>query len=80
LKLFEFHAIDNNTFVFSRLEPNNTSLQMNVSSESEGGTLTNAIGEKQGAWHVDQGDNPNGWTIFVLCFNLCPGWYTVFFL
>lgn len=69
----EFHSIDNNVFGFGGLEPNNTGLQMNVSSDSAGRSLTNAIGEKQGAWHVDQGDDPCGWTVLVLCFNLSPG-------
>jgi hypothetical protein len=71
--VIEFHAIDNNVFGFGGLEPNNTGLQMNVSSDSTGGSLMNAIGEKQGAWHVDQSDDPCGWTVFVLCFNLPPG-------
>jgi hypothetical protein len=72
-EVFEFHSIDNNVFGFGRLEPNNTGLQMNVSSTSQGGTLSNTIGKNQGAWHVDQGDDPAGWTVFVLCFNLPPG-------
>jgi hypothetical protein len=69
----EWHSTDNNVFGFGGLEPNNTGLQMNVSSTSRGGTLSVAIGDKQGSWHVDQSDDPARWTVFVLCFNLPPG-------
>jgi hypothetical protein len=69
----EWNCIDNNVFGFGGLEPNNTGLQMNVSSESGGGTLTNAIGEKQGSWHCDQSDDPSAWTLFFLAFNIPPG-------
>lgn len=74
----EFNSIDNNIFALGGLEPANTSAQLNSSSDREGGVL-NGIGQKQGKWHNDVGDDPARWTVFVLMFDLAEGKCLIFF-
>ena len=69
--VLEFHSIVNNIFGFGGFEPNNTGLQMNVSSGFS--SLAELIGEHQGALHTDQHDYPPRYTIITICFNLLPG-------
>jgi len=69
----EFNAIDNNVIGFGGLEPNNTGLQMNVSSVMNGDSLADAIGNVQGSWHVDKSDDPSHWTLMTLLLRLPPG-------
>ena len=71
----EFNSVDNNVFGFGGLEPNNTGLQMNVSSEIKGGSLETAIGLLQGSWHVDKSDDPSCWTFMTLLLRVPPGKY-----
>lgn len=69
--ILEFHSIVNNVFGFGGFEPNNTGLQMNVSSGSK--SLAELIGEQQGALHTDQHDHPPRYTVCTICFKLPPG-------
>ena len=67
----EFHSRVNNVFGFGGFEPNNTGLQMNVSSGFS--SLAQLIGEHQGTFHTDQHDHPPRYTLLTLCFNLPEG-------
>ena len=69
--ILEFHSKVNNVFGFGGFEPNNTGLQMNVSSGFS--SLTELIGENQGALHTDQHDYPPKYTLCTICFNLPSG-------
>jgi len=69
----DFHAIDNNIYGFGGLEPNNTGLQMNISSLQFGGPLLKAIGASQGWFHTDSHDDHSRWTLFTLLFRVPPG-------
>ena len=69
--VIEFHSKVNNVFGFGGFEPNNTGLQMNVSSGFT--SLAELIGEHQGAFHTDQHDHPPRYTVLTLCFNLPDG-------
>ena len=71
--VIEFHSRVNNVFGFGGFEPNNTGLQMNVSSGYS--SLTELIGEIQGAFHTDMHDHPPRYTVCTLCFNLPKGIY-----
>jgi hypothetical protein len=73
LDVTDFHAIDNNIFCLGGLDPNNTSIQLNVSSTRLGGVLAGAIGKESGWWHVDGGDDPSRWTLLTLLLRLPPG-------
>lgn len=77
LDVTDFHALDNNIFCIGGV-PNNTSIQLNVSSTRLGGGLADAIGEQSGWWHSDTGDDPTRWTLFTLLFRLPPGAYAKF--
>ena len=55
-----------NVFGFGDFEPNNTGLQMNVSSGFN--SLAELIGEHQGTFHTDQHDHPPWYTLLTLCF------------
>ncbi|OBZ78486.1 hypothetical protein A0H81_01596 [Grifola frondosa] len=44
--LWDFYSVDNNIFGFGGLEPNNSNLQMNVSSQSKGGNMEESIGRR----------------------------------
>ena len=74
--VLEFHSRVNNVFGFGGFEPNNTGLQMNVSSGFT--SLTELIGEHQGAFHTDQHDHTPRYTLLTLCFNLPDGMYDLF--
>ena len=69
----QFHALDNNILSFGGLEPALTSCQMNVSSSFHGGSLSGNIGEVQGSWHPDNGDDPTQWTFLTMLFRIPPG-------
>lgn len=69
--VLESHSTMNNIFGFGGFEPNNTGLQMNVSSGFE--SLAKFIGEQQGALHTDQHDHPPRYTLCTFCFKLPPG-------
>jgi hypothetical protein len=80
LDVTDFHAIDNNVYCLGGLEPNNTSVQLNVSSTRVGGVLAGSIGTESGWWHSDLGDDPTRWTLFTLLFRLPEGAFLVFFI
>ncbi|KAJ7734871.1 hypothetical protein B0H16DRAFT_1577418 [Mycena metata] len=67
----EAHSKLNNVVSFGGLEPNGTSCQMNVSSA--GYDLTHFIGEHQGAWHTDIGDDWTRWTTVTMLLKLPEG-------
>jgi len=67
----EFHSRMYNVFGFGGFEPNNTGLQMNVSSGFN--SLAELIGKHQGSFHTDQHDHPPRYTLLTLCFNLPDG-------
>jgi len=67
----EFHSRINNVFGFGGFELNNTGLQMNVSSGFS--SLTELIGEHQGAFHTNMHDHPPRYTLCTLLFNLPEG-------
>lgn len=69
--ILDFHLDYNNVFSFGGLEPNGSSVQLNVSSI--GKVLDRAIGDYQGFWHVDISDDPQMFTLFILLFRLAPG-------
>jgi hypothetical protein len=69
--VLEFHSKVNNVFGFGGFEPNNTGLQMNVSSGFT--SLANLIGEHQGSFHTDEHDHVPRWTLCTLCFRLPSG-------
>jgi hypothetical protein len=69
----DFHAIDNNVYGFGGLEPNNTGLQMNISSIRLGGALSKSIGPSQGWLHTDSHDDQSRVTFFTLFFRVPPG-------
>jgi hypothetical protein len=71
--VMEFHQIDNNTFSFAGLDPGPIGCQMNVSEGRNGQDLTTSLGDVQGSWHVDFGDDPMTFTLMVLLFRLPPG-------
>lgn len=73
LAVLDFHAIDNNIISAGGMEPANTSIQMNVSSQCTGGELSLSIGDIQGTWHVDQGDCPARLTMFICFYKLAKG-------
>jgi hypothetical protein len=72
--LIEFHSKVNNIFGFGGFEPNNSGLQMNVSSGFS--SLTELIGEHQGTFHTDIHDHPPSYTVCTLCFKLPKGMYS----
>jgi hypothetical protein len=69
----DFHSIDNNTFGFGGLDPNNMGLQLNVSSLIAGGLRKALISPEQGSWHNDKGDDFSRWTMFILVLRVPPG-------
>jgi hypothetical protein len=69
----DFHAIDNNVYGFGGLEPNNTGLQMNISSIRLGGSLSSSIGAAQGWFHTDNLDDHSRWTLFTLLLRIPAG-------
>jgi hypothetical protein len=81
MEVTDFNAIDNNIFSIGGIDPNNTSIQLNVSSitnsddslEARGSNLAASLGEDTGSWHFDAGDDPVRWTLFTLLFRLPPG-------
>ncbi|KAJ7716201.1 hypothetical protein B0H16DRAFT_1614389 [Mycena metata] len=67
----EAHSKLNNVVSFDGLEPNGTSCQMNVSSA--GYDLTHFIGDHQGSWHTDIGDDWTRWTTVTMLLKLPKG-------
>lgn len=67
----DFSMNYNNIFSFGSLEPNGTSIQLNVSSV--GKLLDSTIGTQQGSWHTNKSDDPQFWTMFTLLFCLPAG-------
>jgi hypothetical protein len=72
LDVTDFHALDNNVYCLGGLAPNNTGVQLNISSTRLGGVLTEALGET-GWFHVDGGDDPTQVTLFTLLFRIPEG-------
>ncbi|KAF5323192.1 hypothetical protein D9619_013757 [Psilocybe cf. subviscida] len=70
-EIWDFHMDLNNVFSFGGLEPNGSSVQLNVSSL--GVNLNKAIGAVQGFWHADFLDDPQFWTLFILLLRIGPG-------
>jgi hypothetical protein len=68
-EMWEFHCKDENIVSFGGLEPGNTSCQFNVLSL--GYHLTKHMGKRQGRTHNDKGDDPDGYTCFLLF--ICGG-------
>ncbi|KAJ7701592.1 hypothetical protein B0H17DRAFT_1128365 [Mycena rosella] len=64
----EAHSELNNIISFGGLEPNGTSCQMNMSSG--GFDLAHFIGEHQGSWHTDIGDDWTRWTTVTMILKL----------
>ncbi|KAK7039109.1 hypothetical protein VNI00_010293 [Paramarasmius palmivorus] len=69
----QFRDIDMNVFSAGGLFPGPTSVQLNVSSSWEGGSLELSIGRKQGKWHVDKNDHWARWTLLVIFMRLPKG-------
>lgn len=67
----EAHSELNNVVSCGGLEPNATSVQMNVSSG--GYDLAHFIGTHQGSWHTDVGDDWTRWTLVTMILRLPPG-------
>ena len=63
----EFHSRINNVWGIGGFKPNNTGLQINASSGFT--SLTQLIGEHQGAFHTDQHDHLPRYTFLTLCFS-----------
>ena len=70
-ELFEFICMVNNVVGFGGFEPNGTGLQMNISSGFN--SLADLIGQHQGGYHSDQGDEHMLWTTLTLLFRLPKG-------
>ncbi|KAF5329323.1 hypothetical protein D9619_008910 [Psilocybe cf. subviscida] len=68
--IWDFHMDFNNVFSFGGLEPNGSSVQLNVSSL--GVNLNQAIGMIQGFWHADFLDDPQFWTLFIMLLRIGP--------
>lgn len=68
-----FRSIDLNVFAFGGMMPGLSSLQMNISSAWQGGSLQEFIGWLQGSWHVDVKDNFARWTLLIVQMRLPPG-------
>lgn len=71
----EAHSELNNIPSFGGLEPNGTSCQMNISSGAGGFDLRDFIGDHQGSWHTDIGDDWTRWTMMTLVLKVPPGRY-----
>jgi hypothetical protein len=69
--MFEWIFRDNNVPGFGGPLPNNTGLQVNVSSDI--GDLASMIGQFQGRLHTDRNDFHPGFTLFILAIRLPPG-------
>lgn len=69
--MFEWIFHDNNVPGFGGPLPNNTGLQVNVSSDI--GDLASMIGQIQGRLHTDRNDYHPGFTLFILAIRLPPG-------
>ncbi|KAF5314358.1 hypothetical protein D9619_011737 [Psilocybe cf. subviscida] len=72
--IWDFHMDFNNVFSFGGLEPNGSSVQLNVSSL--GVNLNQAIGMIQGFWHADFLDDPQFWTLFIMLLRIGPDLHT----
>lgn len=70
-EITDFHFEWNNVVSSGGLEPNATSVQMNVSSLNC--SLQEAIGSVQGQWHVDQSDDRANWTLMTMLLRVGPG-------
>jgi hypothetical protein len=70
-EITDFHSEWNNVVSSGGLEPNATSVQMNVSSLNC--SLQDAIGSVQGQWHVDQSDDRANWTLMTMLLRVGPG-------
>jgi hypothetical protein len=70
-EITDFHSEWNNVVSSGGLEPNATSVQMNVSSLNS--SLQDAIGSIQGQWHVDQSDDRANWTLMTMLLRVGPG-------
>ena len=71
MEITDFHSEWNNVVSSGGLEPNGTSVQMNVSSLGQ--ILEEAIGHLQGKWHVDQSDAKDNWTLMTMLLRVGPG-------
>lgn len=72
-EVFEHVMRENNGFSFGGLEPGAVGCQMNVSECSSGGELLKSIGDLQGSWHVDSGDDPLSFTLLTILLRIPPG-------
>jgi len=70
-EILQFHAKDNNIFGFGGLKPYATGCQANVASSSR--SLADAIGQGQGSWHSDIGDDWTRFTVITMLLRLPPG-------
>ncbi|KAK7453247.1 hypothetical protein VKT23_011923 [Stygiomarasmius scandens] len=71
--VWNFRAEDMNVYCPGGSKPAFTGCQINVSSSSGGGSLEDAIGHVQGAFHVDFNDDQNGWTLIMGLIRIPPG-------
>ncbi|KAJ7045949.1 hypothetical protein C8F04DRAFT_1066822 [Mycena alexandri] len=71
MEMIRFITDYNNIFVFGGLGPGATGLQLNVSSGLR--DLLLSIGELQGRWHTDYGDEDSMWSMVILMLKLPPG-------
>lgn len=74
--MFNWICMDNNVPGFGGPLPNNTGLQVNVSSDI--GDLASMIGQVQGRLHTDRSDFHPGFTLFILALRLPPGVFLLF--
>ncbi|KAF8833739.1 hypothetical protein BDN67DRAFT_1072857 [Paxillus ammoniavirescens] len=72
-ELISYASAENNVFTFGGGNSGPVGCQLNISSIKSGGELKGAIGEVQGSWHVDQGDDPLTHTLLVMLFRIPPG-------
>jgi hypothetical protein len=75
--MFEWIFRDNNVPGFGGPLPNNTGLQVNVSSDID--DLASMIGQFQGRLHTDRNDFHPGFTLFIIALRLPPGMYFCMF-
>ncbi|KAH7905382.1 hypothetical protein BJ138DRAFT_1118520 [Hygrophoropsis aurantiaca] len=71
--VFEHVMKDNNVFSFGGLDPGPVGCQLNISECRSGGELIAAIGNVQGSWHVDIGDEPVTFTMVTMLLRIPPG-------